>query len=280
MKNLGYYNGKIGLIEEMTIPMGDRAAYFGDGVYDATMCRNGRIFLMEEHIQRFLNNCARVQIEFPYNAQQLAEILEDAVSRVDAQVCFLYWQASRGTAPRKHAFPDGAKANLYLTVTPSAVQTKGETIRLITYEDLRYLYCDIKTICLLPSVLASQAAEAAGCGEVVLHRGERVTECAHSNVSILKDGVFRTAPLDHYILPGIARAHLIQACGRLGIPVEERAFTLEELRQADEILVSSSSKFCMAASELDGQPVGGKDPDRLQALEDAVFSEFYQATDR
>lgn len=108
--------------------------------------------------------------------------------------------------------------------------------------------------------------------------GNRVTECAHSNVSILKDGKFITAPTDNLILPGIARAHLIQACKKLEIPVSETPYTLEELFDADEIIVSSSSKLCLRACEIDGKPVGGKDAERMEKLRAAVIEEFERAT--
>ena len=112
----------------------------------------------------------------------------------------------------------------------------------------------------------------------MFHRGDRVTECAHSNVHILKDGVFRTAPTDCYILPGIARAHLISACKRLGVPVDETPFTLEELMAADEVIVSSSGCLGLAADEIDGKPVGGKAPELLKKIQNEVWNEFMTET--
>ena len=141
-------------------------------------------------------------------------------------------------------------------------------------EDTRFLHCNIKTIDLLPTVIASQRAKEAGATECVFHRGKRVTECAHSNVSILKNGKFKTAPTDCYILPGIARAHLIKACKKLCVPVDETPFTLDELMDADEIIVSSSSKFCLGANEINGISVGGKDEALFTAIQNEVMREF------
>ena len=101
--------------------------------------------------------------------------------------------------------------------------------------------CNIKTINLLPAVLANQKAEEAGCDETIFHRGDRVTECSHSNVHILKDGALKTAPCDNLILPGITRAHRIAQCREMGVPVIEEPFTLDELFDADEVFFSSSS---------------------------------------
>ena len=141
-------------------------------------------------------------------------------------------------------------------------------------EDTRFFHCDIKTINLIPSVMASQQAKEAGCDEAVFHRGQVVTECAHSNVSILKGGVFRTAPLSNLILPGTARKHLIALAGQNGIPVDETAFTLDDLMAADEVIVHSSGTLCNAASKIDGKPVGGKDPKTLGILQQAAIKEF------
>ena len=127
--------------------------------------------------------------------------------------------------------------------------------------------------------MASQKADLAGVDEVVFHRDGRVTECAHSNVHIIKDGVFRTAPTDNLILPGIARANLIRYCGILGIPVSEEPYTLDDLKNADEIMISSVGSFCLAANEIDGKPAGGKAPEILKALQDLALKEFTEATD-
>ncbi len=105
-----------------------------------------------------------------------------------------------------------------------------------------------------------------------------MTECAHSNVSILKDGCFITAPTDEYILPGIARKHLIEACHRLNVPVEERIYSVEELLNADEIIVSSSTNLCLRAKSVNNQTVGGKDLTLFKKLQDEVYQEFEEYT--
>lgn len=279
MENLGYYNGKFGLLEEMTVPMLDRVCYFGDGVYDATYSRNHKIFALDEHIERFYNSADLLGIKIPYSKEQLKEILKDMVKKVDSGEQFVYWQITRGTGLRNHAFPaDDVKANLWIMLKPLKVKDMSKKYKLITLEDTRFLHCNIKTLNLLPSVIASQKTEEAGCQESVFHRGDRVTECAHSNVSILKDGVLKTAPTDNLILPGIARAHLIKMCKLFNIPVDETPFTLTELMEADEVIVTSSGQFCMAACEIDGKAVGGKAPEIIKKLQDALLNEFLEET--
>ncbi|WP_446897098.1 D-amino acid aminotransferase [Clostridium sp. LBM24168] len=279
MKNLGYYNGKYDLIENMTIPMNDRVCYFGDGVYDATYSRNHIIFALDEHIDRFFNSAGLLRIKIPYTKDELKKLLTEMVKKVDSGEQFVYWQITRGTGMRNHIFPgDDVKANLWIVLKPLEVKDMSQKLKLITLEDTRFLHCNIKTLNLLPSVIAAQKAEEAGCQEAVFHRGDRVTECAHSNVSILKDGIFKTAPADNLILPGIARAHIIKMCKKFDIPVNETAFNLKELMDADEIIVTSSGQFCITACEIDGKPVGGKAPEIVKKLQDALLEEFLEGT--
>lgn len=278
MKTLGYYNGIFDEIDKMSIPMNDRVHWFGDGIYDAGPCRNYNIFALGEHIDRFFNSAGLLGMKVPVTKEQLKKLLQSLVLKMDTGNLFVYYQLTRGTAPRNHVFPEGA-GNLWITLTPAEIPDGLTPIRLITTEDTRFMHCNIKTLNLLPSVMASERARQAGCQESVFYRpGGRVTECAHSNVHILKRGVLCTAPTDELILPGIARAHLIRACKKLEIPVSETAFTLDELYDADEIIVTSSSNLCLYANEIDGKAAGGKDPERREKLRSFLIDEFHRAT--
>lgn len=285
MKNLGFYNGKYDLIENMTVPMTDRVCWFGDGVYDATATRNGVIYCIDDHIDRFYNSAKAVEIEIPYTKEELKELLISLVSKVDTTdtngETFLYWQITRGAnVPRNHVFPDDTKASLWVTVTPRKLADIYRRDKLISYEDIRFYMCNIKTLCLLPSVLASEAAKRAGAEECVLYRKEadgiknRVTEGAHTNVHCIKDGCLYTAPLDNLILPGIARKNIIKVCNLLGIPVKEEPFSLEFLMNADEVMLSSSSNFCIVATHIDNKEVGGKAPELLKKIQDALVEDY------
>lgn len=278
MKNLGYYNGLCGPLEEMRVPMNDRVCWFGDGVYEATLSANYIIFALDEHINRFFNSAAMLYMIPDFTKTQLAELLQRLVQQVDSPSQLVYWQLTRGTADRTHAFPEHTAPNLWVMLRPLVIPNIYEKVKLITVEDTRFLHCNIKTLNLIPNVMASEQAKQAGCAEAVFHRGKRVTEGSHSNVHIFKNGVLRTAPTDNLILPGIARAHLINHCKKLGIPVEEIPFTVEELLSADEVMVSSSSTFCRSASHINGQAVGGKAPEPLRKLQDSLLAEFHEAT--
>ena len=278
MKTLGYYNGKYGELENMSVPMNDRVCWFGDGVYDAGPCRNYKIFAIDEHVDRFFNSAGLIRIQVPCTKAELKALLQDLVNKMDTGDLFIYFQVTRGTAVRTHEFPENVPANLWVMLKPMGTPDLYKKIRLLTQEDTRFLHCNIKTLNLLPSVMAAQKAKEAGCQEAVFHRGGRVTECAHNNCHILKDGILYTAPADNLILPGIARAHLIRVCKKLEIPVSETPYTLKEMMDADEVLVTSSTKLCVAASEIDGTPVGGRAPEALKNILDAVMDEYMEET--
>lgn len=278
MENLGYYNGTVDLIENIRIPMTDRVCYFGDGVYDATYAHNHKIFDLKNHIDRFFNSAGLMRMDIGMSKEEVGALLEEMVKKVDAQTQFVYWQVTRGSEIRNHAWKDGIKGNLWIMIKPASITDLSQKIKVISREDTRFLHCNVKTLNLLPSVLAAKEAEEAGCQECIFHRGDIVTECAHSNVSILKDGVLRTHPTDHLILPGIARIHLIAMCKELGIPVDECNYTMKELMDADEVIVHSSGTFAVGVESVDGIPVGGKAPELLKKLQDALTAEFLAAT--
>ena len=261
----------------MTVPMNDRGCYFGDGVYDAAMAFNGIIFTLDEHVDRFFNSAKLLQIELNYTKDELKKTLNEMTGKLNKGGLLVYWQATRGTGRRVHAFP-GGPSNLWIMIRPVAIVDFSKKIKLITVEDTRYLHCNIKTINLIPNIIAAQKAEEAGCYEAVFHRGEIVTECTRSNVHIIKNGTFITHPADNLILPGIARSRLIKACNALGIPVVERTFTLAELFDADEALVSSTGSMCLPAETVDGKNAGGKAPELVKKLQDYVMGEFCKAT--
>ena len=279
MERLGYYNGKYGPLEEMTVPMNDRASWFGDGVYDAGPCRNYKIFALDEHVDRFFRSAAMLEIQMPVSKEELKDTLNRLVREMDSGSLFVYYQVTRGTGVRQHAFTEGP-GNLWITLTPATISDGRVPIQLITAEDTRFFHCNIKTLNLIPSVIASQRAKEAGCRETVFYRpGGRVTECAHSNVHILKGGTLYTAPTDNLILAGIARAHLLRACEALDIPFKEEAFSLEELFAADEVIVTSSSNLCLHADHIDGKPAGMKDSKTYERLRGYLLDEFTAATD-
>ena len=278
MKTLGYYNGKYDELDRMTIPFNDRVCFFGDGVYDAAPAHDYNIFALDEHIDRFYNSAALLDIRIPVNKEELREILIGLVGKLDSGDQFVYWQCTRGSGIRNHKYTEG-NGNLWVMLKEGEIADGLSPIKCISCEDKRFEYCNCKTLNLLPSVLYAERAEKAGCAESILYRHDgRVTECAHSNCHILKDGKLITAPTDEFILPGIARAHLIRMCKKLGIAVSESHYYINDLKNADEIIVTSSSNVCLRVEELDGEKVGGKDAELFEILRSNLYNEIINAT--
>ena len=269
MKNIAYYNGKIAPIEEMMVPMNDRACYFGDGIYDATCAVNHVPMHFDAHIDRLYRSAELIDIRIDMPKEEMKKLILDLVKQVEGDTLFVYVQVTRGVGMRNHAYA-GAQTgpSIWAFVRPCKMRDPYGAYPCITMEDTRFLHCNIKTINLLPAVIANQRAMEAGCEETIFHRGERVTECSHSNVHIIKDGVLKTAPCDNLILPGITRAHILDICARKGIPVIEEPFTLEEMMDADEVFFSSSSALTSRVCSIDGKSVGMKDEKTFAIIRD------------
>ena len=281
MKTLGYYNGTVGELDKLTVPFNDRVHFFGDGVYEATLARNYTIYALDEHIDRLYRSAGLVDIKIRETKEEMKSILCELVKMLDDGDQFVYWQVTRGTQARNHTYPEDMVGNLWVVLKPGKLKDAYAPVSAVTAPDTRFFHCNIKTLNLLPAVLYAQRAESQGVYESILYReGGRVTECSHSNVHIItKEGKFKTAPCDNLILPGIARAHLIRACGALGIEVDETAFSLDEMMDAAEVIISSSTAPFKLCNNIDGKSVGGYAPEKVDMLRNYVIEEFMAATE-
>ena len=252
----------------------DRVCWYGDGIYDATYAHNHKIFDIDNHLTRFYRSAKLLDINIPVERTELEKILKELVLKVDSPDQFVYMQCTRGSGLRSHVYEENSVGNLWITLVPETVEDTYKPVDVITYEDKRFYYCNCKTLNLIPSVLAATAANRAGCHEAIFHRGDIVTECAHSNVSIFKDGKVITHQLDDMVLPGTARIRLLAFAKKLGYETEERDYTLDELMNADEIIVHSTGSFCIPVKTVDGKLVGGKAPEMLKKIQDALVADF------
>ncbi len=279
MENLGYYNGTYDQIERVSVPMSDRACYFGDGLFEVTYTRNHIPYSLSEHMERLYASARELGIRIGMSESEFEALIRTLIRKVDADEQWVYWQVSRGTEIRDYPPKKEQTANVWIMLRPMRIKDSYVPMRAITLEDKRSLYCHMKTLNVLPAVMASAEVERAGVDEGILHRDGRVTECIHANLSILRsDGVLQTAPADGMILPGVARAHLLHFAKELDIAVEEKPFTLEELMEADEILVTSSGTLCRPIRRIDGTVVGGKAPEALKRLQDVLYRDFMEKT--
>ena len=273
MSSYAYYNGKFGKKEDISIPLSDRSIFFGDAVYDAAIGSYDRILWENEHIDRFLSNAEKIGIQHNYTKAYISSLLREIAVKSMLKSYFLYFQMSRSLKARTHS-PKDSEASLLVTIDPIEVLPSPPPLKLITVDDKRYEYCDIKTVNLLPAVLSAIKADESHCDEAIFVKNNIVTECLKSNISILNQGRIITHPKNNRILPGVAREHLILISRRLGVPVEERPFTIEELFSADEILVTSTTKLCRKASEINGIKVGNKHPSLANRLCELMYFEF------
>lgn len=278
MERIGYFNGCIGDLDTMQIPLCDRSVFYGDAVYDAVLVLDRKCFALEEHLQRLYNSCSMTQIAFAMPREQLEGEIQRLLDVTPLGEAMLYIQVTRGAAPRKHEFPVGAQPNLIMYTAPIHLPPKDKRASLASIEDLRFQYCNIKTTNLMPNVFAAQKATSLGATEALMHRGERVTEAAHSSILMVKDGTLVAPPLDELILPGITRAILVRLCEANGIPVITRVFTVEELMAADEILLCSTTKNVIRVFEIDGKAVAGKDAALAQRMQALFLAEIARET--
>ncbi len=260
MERIAFAEGRFCPWEDVRIPLEDRSIFFGDAVYDALIGKCGKAFDLRTHLHRLKNSAAALGISLPLSDDETEHRLREAASFFSDSTCFLYIQVSRTSPFRRHAYTSDTESRLLITAERMAEPSADEQIRVITQPDLRYSLCYVKTVNLLPNILAAHAAEEAGADEAVFIRDGIVTECAHSNISILKNGILFTHPADHRILPGITRRNLLDLCHTMQIPVQEKAFDETSLFDADDILVSSTSKFCRTVSHINGIAVGRRTP--------------------
>lgn len=278
MTTKAYFNGEIGNYDEMTIPLSDRSVFYGDAVYDAVLVLNKKPFALDLHLDRLYRSCELTDIEFAMPREKLLEEIDRLLDASEGDQLMLYLQVTRGAAPRKHEYPEGVVPNLIMFAKPVSVPARDTRTSLMSIEDLRFRYCNIKTTNLMPNVFASEKATRAGATEVLFHRGERVTEGAHSSVLLVKDGAVVMPPLDELVLPGITRRVLHDVCDKHGIPVSVRVFTVTEIMNADEVILCSTTKNILYVYEIDGKPVGGKDRALAQRLQELFLAEVYSQT--
>lgn len=276
MKSVGYYNGEIAPLEELKVSALDRGFYFGDGVYDVAFIHNRKPVTLDDHLDRFYNSCRLVNINIEQSREEMTKILSSLVDHADPEIgdFILYFQMTRGVAPRNHVFPENAKPSLFAYITPKTIGDQTKRISLITKEDIRFYMCNVKTICLMPNVIASEEAKEKGCCEAILHRGDVLTEGSHTAIALIKDGALVFPPLSNLLLPSITRKQLIAVCEENSIPVVLREIKLDEVWTADEVLSMSTTSVILAANEIDGKKVGGKAPELVERMQKLYFEKY------
>jgi len=254
-----YLNGEWMPIEKAMVPVLDRGFIFGDGVYEVIPCYSGHPFRLREHLTRLQSSLDGVRIDNPYSLARWDELVREMVVKNPMDDQYVYLQVTRGVAPRDHAFPKGAKPTVFimsnpLTTPPQEQRERG--VAAVSAADNRWLRCDIKSVSLLANCLLRQVAVDASAAEVVLLRDGRLTEGSASNIFLVRNGVIITPPKTNFILPGITYDVVIELARANRLPLEIRQVSEAEVRDADELWLTSSTKEVLSISTLDGIPVG------------------------
>jgi D-alanine transaminase len=274
-----YLNGKFLPIEEARVPVLDRGFIFGDGVYEVVPVYSRVPFRLDEHLARLERSLGEVRIRNPHTRAQWRDIIYRLVDAQPFDDQAVYFQVTRGVAKRDHAFPKGVEPTVFmmsnpLVTPPLELVEKGGAA--VSAQDNRWLRCDIKSISLVGNCLLRQVSAEAGAAETILFRDGRLTEASASNVFAVKRGVILTPPKGNLILPGITYDVVTELAQANGMPLEFREVLESEVRSADELWVTSSSKEVLAIVSLDGARVGDGRPGPVFARMYQLYQEFKQ----
>lgn len=263
---LVFLNGELMPLEEARVPVLDRGFVFGDGVYEVIPVYGGRLFRLPHHLHRLQNSLDGIRLANPLTAAAWTGMLEELVRRNGGGDLSVYLQVTRGVAPRDHAFPPNTPPTVFAMAKPLPAPVLDPAlagVKAVTLEDIRWRYCHIKAITLLPNVLLRQAAVEQGAHEAILVRDGIVTEGAASNVFIVRAGRIITPPKGPYLLPGITRDLVLELAAANGIPHAEESFTPEALSSAEEVWLTSSTREISPVVLLDNAPVANREPGPL-----------------
>ena len=274
-----FLNGKLVALEDAKVPVLDRGFIFGDGVYELVPVYSRVPFRLGEHLARLERSLGAVSIRNPYTRAQWREHMHALIDRQPHDDQGLYLQVTRGVAKRDHAFPKNAEPTVFMMsnplVNPSPALVENGAAA-VSAQDNRWLRCDIKSISLIGNVLLRQLSAEVDAAETILFRDGRLTEASASNVFVVKGGTILSPGKDNLILPGITYDVVVELAQAHGMPIEFGRIAESEVRGADELWVTSSSKEVLAIVRLDGRPVGDGRPGPLFRRMYKAYQDFKQ----
>lgn len=259
---LAMIDDKIQPLEEVDAARLDRGIFFGDGVYEVVCSYKNRLFTLDEHLERFERSMSAVGITGVDIGVIRNRVLE-AFNTANIADATIYFHITRGSGPRSHAIEAGLRPNFFLTVKEHEQATEAKTngIAVSTYPDLRWKRCDIKSLNLLPNILARRDAAEKGCAEAILvNEAGLITEGASSAFCAIFGQTLHTSPVDANILPSITRNYVIKAARKVGLRVTENSVTPQEAGSADELLIASTTREIIPAVRFDGKEIGEGKP--------------------
>jgi D-amino acid aminotransferase len=281
MPEIVYLNGKFVPKNEALISPEDRGFNFADGIYEVIKYYGGKAFRYADHLERLKRSLREVSICFN-ECDQLETMLQELLERngLSGQEAGVYLQITRGSQTRIHRYPDQIVPTVYATAFPFASkwdQLKNG-VKVITTEDIRWLRCDIKSVSLLPNVMAAQKAYEQGAVEAIFIRNGVVTEGSHSSFLAVKDGTIYTHPDSNLVLPGITKIVVREICRELDIPLIEEGFAASELAQMDEMMIVGTGSEVTPVVKIDEMTVGNGNPGPITLMLQEKFFEWTKQT--
>ena len=278
-----YLNGEFMPIEAARIPVLDRGFIFGDGVYEVVPVYSRHPFRLPEHLRRLKHSLDGIRLANPLSDPEWTRLTHDIIARNAGDDQSIYFQITRGAAKRAHEFPQDATPTVFMMASPLVTPPREQVengIACVTATDFRWLKCDVKSVSLLGNCLLKQIAIDAGVVEVVLFRDGYLTEAAACNVCVVRNGVLLAPPKNHLILPGITYDVVLELAAANRIPLEVREVSEHEVRTAQEIWITSSTKEVLAVTALDGRAVGDGKPGAVFRRIHALYQDFKQTVMR
>jgi D-alanine transaminase len=279
---LVWFNGKVMPLCQARIGLEDRGFNFADGVYEVVRFYRGRTFTLDEHMERLDRSASAIHLTLPVATSELKVQIRQLIDQTALLEGMIYLQLTRGEAPRSHPFPANTKPTLFFYARPLPAPWTpgdGEGCKIISVDDERWRRCWIKSLALLPNILAKQEAVTAGCDEAVFVHNGTITECCSSNIFSVRNGKVYTCPVGEKALPGITRLVVFRVAKRLGIPVEEVALPIDQAKAADEVFITSTTRELNWVKTWDNQPVdSGKCGPITRKLHEAYVEEVLKET--
>ena len=272
-----YLNGAFMPLAEAKIPILDRGFIFGDGVYELAPVYSRQPFRLDGHLRRLQASLDGIRLNNPHSDGVWRELILQLIALQDFSDQSIYIQVTRGVAPRDHPFPRNVSPTVFMFAQPlvtSSAELKASGVCAVSAVDNRWLRCNIKSIALLPNILLRQQAVDAECAETVMLRDGFLTEGTASNIFVVKNGVLLAPPPSNLMLTGVTYDVVLELAAAHGIPHEVRAITEAEVRSADELWMTSSTREIMAIVKLDGVAVGAGVPGPLGKKMDALYQTF------
>ena len=277
--NMVFLNGKLVPAEQASVSVLDRGFIFGDGIYELVPVYSRVPFRLDEHLVRLERSLGETRIRNPYSRAQWRQAVYQLIDAQPFEDQGVYFQVTRGVAKRDHAFPKDAEPTVFMMSNPLVNPPREQVEKgaaAVSAVDNRWLRCDIKSISLLGNVLMRELSAQAGAAETIMFRDGKLTEASASNVFVVKRGAILTPPKSHLILPGITYDVVVELAQANGLPLEFREVQEKEVRAADELWLTSSSKEVLAVVSLDGAKVGDGRPGPVFARMYPLYQEFKQ----